>query len=149
MGSAVATIDRSPTFFCEVVYVTDKQLHAVRAEQPEDLTRLFVQFANDGDAEALAGLYEADAVVGFPPGQQTVGRAAIRALYDQMLASKPKFKQETPLPTLRVGDLALTGTQSSDGTGGRVQVVRRQADGRWLRIIDRPENPGVAGQARP
>jgi len=114
-----------------------------RAEESEDLTRLFVELANAGDAEGLARLYEPDGVVGFPPGQQTVGQAAIRALYDQMLASKPQFKQEDPLPTLRVGDIALTGTQSSDGTGGRVQVVRRQADGSWLRIIDRPETPGT------
>ena len=120
---------------------TDKKSHPARAEQPEDITRLFVQFVNEGDAEALAGLYEPDAVVGYPPGKQTVGRAAIRALYEQMLASKPQFKQEEPLPTLRAGDLALTGTQPSDGTGGRVQVVRRQPDGSWLRIIDRPENP--------
>ena len=34
-----------------------------RALQPEDLTRLFVEFGNAGDAEGLAGLYEADAVV--------------------------------------------------------------------------------------
>ena len=114
-----------------------------RAEQPEDLTRLFVELANAGDAEGLSRLYEPDGVVGFPPGKQTVGRAAIRALYEQMLASKPQFKQEEPLLTLRVGDVALTGTQSSDGTGGRVQVVRRQADGSWLRIIDRPEAPGT------
>lgn len=119
----------------------EKRMQEPRAEQPEDLTRLFVELANAGDAEGLSRLYERDAVVGYPPGKQTVGRAAIRALYDQMLASNPKFKQENPLPTLRVGDLALTGTQSSDGTGGRVQVVRRQPDGNWLRIIDRPENP--------
>ena len=57
---------------------TDKKSHPARAEQPEDITRLFVQFVNEGDAEALAGLYEPDAVVGYPPGKQTVGRAAIR-----------------------------------------------------------------------
>jgi hypothetical protein len=33
----------------------------------------------------------------------------------------------------------LTSTWSRDGTGGRVQVARRQPDGSWLRIIDRPE----------
>ncbi len=47
-----------------------------RATRPEDLTRLFVELANAGDAEGLAALYEPEAVVAFPPGQMTVGRAA-------------------------------------------------------------------------
>jgi uncharacterized protein (TIGR02246 family) len=112
-----------------------------RAAQPEDLAQLFVQRANDRDAEGLAELYEPDAVLGFPPGHETVGRAAIRAVLEQMLAAAPEFKLEEPLPTLRFGDLALTSTRPADGTGGRVQVARRQADGTWLRIIDRPELP--------
>jgi uncharacterized protein (TIGR02246 family) len=112
-----------------------------RAAQPEDLAQLFVQRANDRDAEGLAELYEPDAVLGFPPGHETVGRAAIRAVLEQMLAAAPEFKLEEPLPTLHFGDLALTSTRPADGTGGRVQVARRQADGTWLRIIDRPELP--------
>jgi uncharacterized protein (TIGR02246 family) len=112
-----------------------------RAAEPEDLAQLFVQRANDRDAEGLAELYEPDAVLGFPPGHETVGRAAIRAVLEQMLAAAPEFKLEEPLPTLRFGDLALTSTRPADGTGGRVQVARRQADGTWLRIIDRPELP--------
>jgi ketosteroid isomerase-like protein len=113
-----------------------------RAQQPEDLTRLFVERGNAGDAEGLAALYESDAVIGFPPGQSTVGHAPIRALYEHMLAAKPVFKLEDPLPTLRLGDLALTATRSADKTGVRTQVVRRQPDGTWLRIIDRPETRG-------
>lgn len=112
-----------------------------RAQEPEDVTRLFVERANARDAEGLAELYEPDAVMGFPPGHETVGRAAIRAVIEQMLAVAPEFKNEEPLPTLRFEDLALTSTQSADDTGGRVQVVRRQPDGTWLRIIDRPELP--------
>lgn len=72
----------------------------------------------------------------------TVGRAAIRALYEQMLAGKPVFKPEEPLPTLYFGDLALAATRSGDNTGVRTQVLRRQPDGTWLRIIDRPETRG-------
>jgi uncharacterized protein (TIGR02246 family) len=111
----------------------------VRAEQPEDLARLFVELANAKDAEGLANLYEPDAVLAFPPGQETVGRGAIRTVMEQMLAHAPKFTVEEPLPTLRHGDIALTSTRPSDNTGGRVQVARRQPDGSWLRILDRPE----------
>jgi uncharacterized protein (TIGR02246 family) len=110
-----------------------------RATTPEDLTRLFVERANAGDAEGLAALYEPDAVVAYPPGQLTVGRAAIQALYERMLAATLQFRPETPLPTLQIGDLALTATPALDAAGARAQVVRRQPDGTWLRVLDRPD----------
>lgn len=109
------------------------------ATQPEDLTRLFVERANEGDAEGIALLYEPDAVMAYPPGQTTVGRAAIRALWEQVLADRPHFEREEPLPTLISGDLALTSTPPRDGAGARAQVVRRQPDGTWLRLLDQPE----------
>jgi hypothetical protein len=46
------------------------------------------------------------------------------------------------LPTVIAGEPALTLTRPEDGTGGRVQVVRRQPDGTWLRVLDRPELVG-------
>jgi hypothetical protein len=58
---------------------------------------------------------------------------------EQLVAARPTFRAEEPLPTLMSGDLALTGTYAQDGTGGRVQVARRQPDGTWLRVLDRPE----------
>jgi uncharacterized protein (TIGR02246 family) len=111
------------------------------AREPEDLARLFVQRALEGDAAGLAELYEPDAVLAFPPGHETVGRDAIRGVMEQLLAAAPEFKPEEPLPTVRFGDLALTSTRPADHTGGRVQVARRQPDGSWLRIMDRPEIP--------
>jgi hypothetical protein len=43
-----------------------------KATHPEDIARLFVEFANAGDAEAMAELYEPDAVLDFPLGTSTV-----------------------------------------------------------------------------
>ncbi|HUD78216.1 MAG TPA: nuclear transport factor 2 family protein [Streptosporangiaceae bacterium] len=118
---------------------------SVTARSPEDLTRLFVELANAGDADGLAALYAPDAVLAFPPGETTVGRAAIAEVCKQMLAHAPRpFLTEDPLPTVRYGDLALTSTRAADGAGGRVQVVQRQPAGSWLRIIDRPELPADA-----
>lgn len=111
------------------------------ANRPEDITRLFVERANAGDAEGLAALYEPDAVVAYPPGAMTSGRAAIRGLYEQMLKRVTRFEPEASLPPLVAGDLALTSTRRRDGKGVRVQVVRHQADGSWLRAIDWPEPP--------
>jgi uncharacterized protein (TIGR02246 family) len=114
--------------------------HREKAHTPEDITRLFVQRANAGDAEGLAALYEPDAVMAFPPGSETVGRDAIQEVLQAMLEHGPsEFPQEELLPTLRIDDIALTATKPADGTGGRAQVVRRQPDGTWLRILDRPE----------
>ncbi|WP_290862662.1 nuclear transport factor 2 family protein [Hamadaea sp.] len=106
---------------------------------PEDLTRLFVERSNAGDAAGVAALYEEDAVMAYPPGGQTVGRAAIQALWEKILANRPHFEPETPLPTLVRGDIALTATPPKDAAGARAQVARRQSDGSWLRMLDRPE----------
>lgn len=75
----------------------------------------------------------------YPTDHQTIGRAAIRELWEQVLRHAPHFEPESPLPTLISGDIALTSTPPKDGSGARAQVVRRQSDGSWLRLIDQPE----------
>jgi ketosteroid isomerase-like protein len=119
-----------------------------KAMRPEDLTRLFVERFNAGDAAGAAALYDEDAVIAYPPGGRTEGREAIRALWEKTIASVPGFEPEPPLPTLVSGDIALTSTIAKDGTGVRVQVARRQPDGSWLRLLDQPElGPGTGGGA--
>jgi uncharacterized protein (TIGR02246 family) len=110
-----------------------------KAGTPEDLTRLFVQRANAKDPTGIAALYEEDAVMAYPPGEQTTGREAIRAFWEKALPRMPRFEPEPPLPTLLSGDIALTSTPPKDGAGARAQVARRQSDGSWLRLLDYPE----------
>lgn len=112
------------------------------AERPEDITRLVVERLNAGDAEGVAALYEPDAVMAFPPGETTVGRDAIRAVYEGLVSKGVQFAPEPPLATLRLGDLALTATSARDAAGARAQVARRQPDGSWLRVLDRPDFTG-------
>jgi ketosteroid isomerase-like protein len=112
------------------------------ATTPEDIARLFVQRVNAKDVDGLLELYAPDAVLAYPPGSVTVGREAIREVLTGLIEHAPlPFQVEEPLPTLRYGDIALTSTRPADGTGGRVQVVRRRPDGAWERIIDCPEPP--------
>jgi ketosteroid isomerase-like protein len=113
----------------------------MHATEPEDVTRLVTERLNAGDAAGVAALYEPQAVLAYPVDQPTSGREAIRAIYQQMVDAGVKFGLEAPLPTVRFENLALTSTRSADNAGVRVQVLRRQPDGSWLRIIDRPEVP--------
>ncbi len=114
-----------------------------RAMEPEDVTRLVVERLNAGDADGVAALYEPEAVLAYPADRPTTGREGIRAVYQRMVEAGVRFGTETPLPTVRFEDLALTSTRSADNAGVRVQVLRRQPDGSWLRVIDRPEIPRV------
>jgi len=107
---------------------------------------LFVERANAGDAAGIAAIYEEGAVMAYPPGGQTIGRDAIRALWETVLQHAPHFEPETSLPTLISGDIALTATAPRDGAGARAQVARRQPDGSWLRLLDQPEfTPPTSG----
>lgn len=115
------------------------------ATEPEDVTRLVVERLNAGDATGVAALYEPEAVMAYPGLRSTIGRDAIRVVYQQMVDAGVKFSVESPLPAVKFEDLALTSTRSADNTGVRVQVLRRQPDGSWLRIIDRPEVPREPG----
>ncbi|MCB0880720.1 MAG: nuclear transport factor 2 family protein [Thermoleophilia bacterium] len=117
-------------------------------QTPEDITRLFVERSNAGDAAGVAALYEEDAVVAYPPGRVTSGRDAIERMWAEVLSHGPVFTLEEPLPTLVCGDIALTSTPPRDGAGARAQVVRRQPDGSWLRLIDQPEFVTPDGGAR-
>jgi uncharacterized protein (TIGR02246 family) len=112
-----------------------------KAMEPEEVTRLVAERLNAGDAAGVAALYEPQAVLAYPAGRPVTGREAIQAIYQEMADVGVKFAVETPLPTVRFENLALTSTRSADNTGIRVQVLRRQPDGSWLRIIDRPEVP--------
>lgn len=114
-----------------------------RAAEPEDVTRLVVERLNAGDAAGVAALYEPGAVLAYPADRPTTGREAIQAVYQRMVDAGVTFGTETALPTVRFEDLALASTRSADNTGVRVQVLRRQTDGSWLRIIDRPQVPGT------
>ena len=53
-------------------------------------------------------------MLAYPANRPTTGREAIRAVYQQMVDAGVKFALETPLPTVRFEDLALTSTRSAE-----------------------------------
>jgi uncharacterized protein (TIGR02246 family) len=118
------------------------------ARSPEDLDKLFVEKMNAGDLEAVVALYEPEATLAPQPGQMASGTAAIREAIRGFIAMKPRFTA-TAKPTVRAGDLALTGlawTLHATGPDGKpvemqghsAEVVRRQADGTWKFVVDNP-----------
>jgi ketosteroid isomerase-like protein len=107
------------------------------AKEPNDLGRFLVERANAGDLEGLVALYTPDAVLEFPAGQLAVGTEAIRATFERMLASRPRFQPGEPAPALICGDIALTSTKGASGNVS-AEVARRQPDGSWLWAIDQP-----------
>jgi ketosteroid isomerase-like protein len=88
-------------------------------------------------AHEPAAQRQPDAVLAFPPGHVTVGRAAIREVYQALLAARPTFTSAGQRPALRNGDLALTSTRLPGG-GATAEVARRQPDGTWLWVLDQP-----------
>ncbi|WP_327365668.1 YybH family protein [Streptomyces sp. NBC_01217] len=109
-----------------------------RAVEPEDLSRFVVERLNSGDVEGLVALYEPDAVLALPDGKVATGEGEIRQAYQQFTADRPVFKHGEQQPTLHHGDLALTSVHLADGSDATVEVARRQPDGTWLWVIDRP-----------
>lgn len=107
-----------------------------RATRPEDLTRLFLERANAGDAAGVAELYAPDAVHALPDGTTVVGREAIRDLFTRILADQPTFSGQE-LPVLSDGELAITSTRVAEDEL-TVEVARRQGDGTWLWVLDQP-----------
>jgi ketosteroid isomerase-like protein len=91
---------------------------------------------NAGDLDGLVALYEESAVLEGPDGR-AVGRDQIKAFYADLRDGRPQFTPGHVLPALVSGDLALTTTQI--GLTASVEIARRQADGSWRWLADRPD----------
>ena len=108
-----------------------------RANEPEELPRLFLECANQGDVDGLVALYEPEAVLALPDGHNAVGSEEIRKFYATLLASRPHFEPGTQRAALRSGNLALTSSRLTNGTV-TAEIARQQVDGNWLWIVDQP-----------
>lgn len=111
----------------------------------------------NGDIDRIMTTYEPGAVVVGEPGVPVTGASALRAMFAGFVAVNPKFTF-LDHEIIEAGDLALhlntwrmTGT-APDGTaveqgGLSVVVLRRQADGRWLLVIDDPYGDRLLNRA--
>ena len=120
------------------------------ADSPEQLHARFLDAFNRHDVEAIAALYEPDAVFASSRGP-VYGKDAIREAYRGVFAKRPTMELET-LGANRVGELAMLHghwimhSRGADGSpvrheGRNTETVRLQPDGRWLFVIDNPSVP--------
>ena len=101
-----------------------------------------------GDLSQVMGSYEADAAIAFEPGQTIKDRTTIEQMFQGAFTLNPKFTYSGH-EVMVSGNLALhiapwtMNAKSPDGqaitqSGLSVAVLRKQADGRWLLVIDNP-----------
>jgi len=108
----------------------------------------FAEAYNSGEIEQLLALYEPGAVLAPLPGRRARGEAEIREALVGLLALKGWMTSVNNY-YMHVGDTALLqGEWHLSGTGPdgepieqrsrTAEVVRQQADGSWLYVIDHP-----------
>jgi uncharacterized protein (TIGR02246 family) len=126
------------------------------ATTPEALHGQWRDLFNAADLDGLMSLYEPAAILVPEPGKTVKGLEGIRAALGGFLALQATFAfqfqaaLETDGLALVFSRWTLSG-QSPEGeialSGQTSDVARRQADGRWLFLIDNPfgargvENP--------
>jgi len=114
-----------------------------------------VDAINRGDLDGAVALYEKDALLVPQPGQLARGAAEIRAALGGFVAMKARLESKAE-KVVEAGDVALyLGRWSLRGTGpdGKplamggesTDVLRRQADGRWLVALDNPWGTQLIG----
>jgi uncharacterized protein (TIGR02246 family) len=140
------TAPRSPTYPAPVGQTSDPAL--------EQLAKDYETAFNQGDAKALAGLYEMNALRVTPTGQLLTGRASIEEDYLTSLAGPLKGTKLTLHPGKTqplTPDVALIeGTyEVTDGTTsvkGRYLNTATRQSGRWrlASVVTVPEQPAAA-----
>jgi ketosteroid isomerase-like protein len=110
----------------------------------EDLHGAVEKAVNNRDVEGLVALYEPDACMLGPAGEQAVGLDAIRATWEELLAFDGSLAMTT-LSAVEAGDLAYLANRWEMTIDGAVvasaitaEVARQQADGSWKYVIDNP-----------
>ena len=118
------------------------------ARGPMDTVHQLVAAINSADLEGAVALYEGSAVLMSPTGDPARGTAELRAALGGLIAMKARLEAQAER-LIEAGDVALYlsrwSLQGTDPGGGAIEmagestdVLRRQADGRWLIAIDNP-----------
>ncbi|TYQ09706.1 UNVERIFIED_ORG: ketosteroid isomerase-like protein [Gordonia westfalica J30] len=117
--------------------------------EPMERVQYFFDAVNRKDADAALSCYEATAVLDLgPDGGTATGTDEVRDALAAFLTMEMELAGERELRSAD-GQLALTSLEwkasGADGegnpitlTGKSTEVLRRQADGDWLMVLDSP-----------
>jgi uncharacterized protein (TIGR02246 family) len=117
-----------------------------RAESPEEVATLFMEYLDKGDLPGLVSLYAPHALFVPMPGTHLVGTTAIGEALQQMIDSGARLKLELR-EIRRVDDVALVSNTATlttatpdvnPVTSTTTELLRRQADGGWVHVVDDP-----------
>ncbi len=114
--------------------------------EPEGMNSAFAEAVTSGEIERVLALYEPEALLAPRPGERASGLEEIRMALDELLAlggtmtSRNVWCMQVAELALLQGEWHLSGT-APDGSAVELssrtaEVVRRQADGSWLYVID-------------
>jgi len=115
----------------------DENVERECAMQPEDLSRLIVERLNDAAVDGLVALYEPNAVLALPGGQVATAPKRFARSTNNWWRTDPPFTPGVQRPTLCSAGLALTSSRLVSDVV-TAEVPRRQLDGTWLWVLDRP-----------
>jgi ketosteroid isomerase-like protein len=112
---------------------------------PQEIHFLFERAYNSGNVEDIVALYEPGAVL-VSGGELITGHEGLRNAFTAFLARGVRMKLDTRAVIESGEGLAvLHGAWSlgppSATQGLSTEVVRRQADGSWMFVIDNPRTP--------
>ena len=125
------------------------------AQTPEQVHELFAEYFSAGDLDALMSLYEPGATMAQLSGETLNGLSEIRANLAGFLALKCQMDLKVAR-MIQSGDVALLlskwtikgsypNGEAVELAGQTSDVVRRQASGTWLVVIDNPYGAATAG----
>jgi ketosteroid isomerase-like protein len=123
------------------------------ATSPEHAVELLDRAFNEGDVEAVLGLYEETAVVVTEPGKTARGTAELRGFFEQAMKAGASAKQLTTY-VIEADGVALFLSRWSLETRGlegdvssrrfiATTVFRKQPAGGWKALIDNSLGPLV------
>ena len=117
------------------------------ARTAEECERLFAAFVKDADLDGLVSLYERGACLVQRDGTVAVGHDQLRRALSTLTTERTEIRMRI-VQVVTCDDVAAiyndwTATRtradgSTEWSGKAIEIVRRQADGRWLFAIDDP-----------
>ncbi|MGV9280791.1 YybH family protein [Streptomyces sp. NPDC003730] len=117
------------------------------ADRPEDVPAVFAERFNSGDPDALAEMYEEEAVLVPEPGRPVSG-ADVRAANGRLqglgvpISVRSRHVYGCGDLALLIVDWVIEGVGRDGQTvhveGTATDVARRGVDGRWRYVVDNP-----------